>query len=145
MGLQDLLPTLASLAGLTLDRQIDGLDLAPLLEGTVSDVREYFFASCFDEPRQLFMVADKKHKYMYSQNAGVEEFYDLERDPDKRENLVRKSEIQGELKRMRDMLVRWLSENGDTSALENGRLRKTDSDVVAEAHFEAGTMGWRWY
>ena len=49
------------------------------------------------------------------------------------------------MKRMRDLLVRWLSETGDNSILESGHLRKTDTDVVASAQFEAETMGWRWY
>ncbi len=91
------------------------------------------------------MTTDKRHKYMYSQIVAVEEFYDLENDPDERENLVQNPKIQGEMKRMRHLLVRWLSEIGDTSVLENGRLRKTDADVIAKAHFEASTMGWRWY
>ena len=82
---------------------------------------------------------------MYSQIGGVEEFYNLERDPEELSNLVRMPEIQAEMTHMRDFLIRWLDETGDTSILESGRLRKNDTDVVAESRFEADTMGWRWY
>ena len=64
VGLQDLLPTLASLAGLQLDREVDGLDLSPLLQGSAFRERECY-VSCFgDDPCQSYMVADREHKYI---------------------------------------------------------------------------------
>jgi arylsulfatase len=79
-GLQDLLPTMLSLAGSPLEREVDGRDLTPALLGD-QPVREYYIGQCGDDPVQQYMVVSRQWKYIYHQQGGVEELYSQLEDP----------------------------------------------------------------
>jgi len=145
VGLQDVLPTLASLTELKLERSVDGIDLAPLLKGERREVREFFVSYCRNTPQQMYMVADKRVKYVYSQLNGVEELYDLNDDPDELENIVHQAAHGKTVKVMRDRLIAWARENGDTEILDGGKLVMHKEDVLEGVEFQASSMGWRWY
>ena len=145
VGLQDILPTVAALTGIDIDEELDGRSLAPVLRGEPFEERDVFVSTCFDDPRQLFMAADKRFRYSYSQMGGIEELYDLENDPDELTDLVKEPACRDVLENLRTRLIRWLEEMEDASALRDGRLRICDDDILESAKFEPGTMGWRWY
>lgn len=144
VGLQDLLPTLASLAGLDLPRAVDGVDLSPLLRGDRFEEREYIVSTCLDEPRQLYMVADKHWKYMFSQVNRVEELYDLDNDPDELCNVASDPATGEVLALMRQRAIDWARANGDAAILDGDRLKGGPEDVLDGVTFAPGSMGWRW-
>ena len=146
VGLQDLLPTLAGLAGMSLPQAVDGIDLGPLLRGEEGPRREFFVAQCQRSPRQLCMVADRRWKYLYSERGGVEELYDHEHDPDDLTNLACRHASREVLEYFRKALRDWAEEHGDHEILAPGGglavSPMTDAGTVA---FQPGSMGWRWY
>ena len=145
VGLQDLLPTLASLAGIELPQAVDGLDLSPLLEGNTFEEREWIVSYCLGKGSQLYMVADKQWKYCYSEIGGSEELYDLTIDPDELLNIADQPNATSILHTMRDRLRTWAQENGDSDILDGDGLAASDKDVLAGVEFVPKTMGWRWH
>lgn len=155
VGLQDLLPTLMSLTGESLEHEVDGKDLTPLLEDD-KPVREYYVSQCQDNPHQRYMVASKEWKYIYYQYGGIEELYNLQEDPDELNNLAGEDskEIQQTKKKLREYLISWCLENGDTQMIdENSELvkseRKSEEEILASSHTREGkrsySFGRRWY
>ncbi len=145
VGLQDLLPTLASLAGITLPQTVDGMDLSPVLRGEAAPEREWIVSYCLGKGQQLYMVADKRWKYCYSEIGGSEELYDLLNDPDEECNVADQPAVASLLATMRERLRSWATENGDTEILDGDGLARNDKDVLANIAFRPNTMGWRWH
>jgi len=143
VGLQDLLPTLASLAQLDLPQKVDGLDLSPLLRGDPFEEREFIVSYCFSDPTQLYMIADKRFKYAYSQTGGIEELYDLLEDPDELRNIAGDPGTTETLRTMRTRLIGWARENDELSILDGDTLKRNDDDITKDTEFAPRTLGWR--
>lgn len=126
VGLQDLMPTLLSLAGAPLEVPVDGIDLTPVLMKDKA-VRSYYIGQCGDDPNQQYMIISLRYKYIYHQLGGVEELYDQLLDPAELDNLAKSGEpgIRSIIETMRTELLRWCRDNGDYAMLENGMLKKT--------------------
>lgn len=145
-GLQDILPTLATLTGCPLPRAVHGEDLSPILTDPAATGREIFYAQCEEDPIQTAMVTDGHMKYCYAQHGGVEELYDLDVDPQERTNLAMQQDER--LPQWRDVLQREARRYGDTGYLggEDGAMFKsTPLDRNALCDVNADTLGWRWY
>lgn len=150
VGLQDIFPTLASVCGIGAEKgagleQVDGIDLSPLLTGSQFAGRQWIVSTCGDDPRQLFMVADQKWKYCYSQVGGVEELYDMENDPGELENRAQLPGSAPVIDTMRERLRSWLAEMGDTSVIAGPDLAANEEPIIEKAAFDGSRMGWRWY
>jgi arylsulfatase A-like enzyme len=129
----DVAPTLLGLAGLS---------PAPTMRGT--DLRPWMLPSQPFAPRTVFaavntrvMVVRRPFKLIADLTFGVEELYDLSRDPSERRNLA---EARGaERASLRAALDAWLAslaaESGGGAALARGRLgdRTAARDLVALA------------
>lgn len=122
-GLQDLLPTLLSLSGEPLQQEVDGKDLTPVLLEN-KPVRDYYISQCNEGQKQQYMVADKEWKYIYHVLGGVEELFHETEDSHELKNLAESTETQimDVKQKMREYLVTWCRENGDTGILENNEL-----------------------
>ena len=114
----DLAPTLLALAGLTPPAGVQGRSLVPVLEGTSRGWRtsflvvEYFSDTVFPRIRNMgySAVRTERHKYIeYRELQGMNELYDLERDPFEEHNLIGRPEAAPTLTRMRSHLERVLS------------------------------------
>ncbi len=143
-GLQDVLPTLASLAGVSLPYPTDGKDLTSALHGD-DRVREVYIAHCLHSPWQSYMASDARWKYIYSETNGVEELYDVLNDPQELRNLIPEGVAPDVARRLRREIVRWCAENGDTEMLDGNDLKRTEMKVEELCHFQPTSLGWRWY
>lgn len=147
-GLQDVLPTVTSLAGCALGREVDGCDLTEALHDPEAPVREVYYSQCFDHPRQSAMVTDGDWKYCYSQRGPTEELYNLRDDPTELQNLAANSSCAVKLEHWRDVLIREATRLGDTAIVD-----ESTSTGLAEAQFDRSEiaqlpitgMGWTWY
>lgn len=81
----DLLPTLCALAGIPIPARVDGLDLAPILRGGKTDVREVAFTHYRDEQ---FALRDQRWKLIRYPHLQRTELFDLGADPRELRNLA---------------------------------------------------------
>jgi arylsulfatase A-like enzyme len=143
-GLQDILPTLAALAGTPLPEPVDGVDLSPALRSASASGRDLFFGTCNEAPAQTAMVFDGRWKYIYSQQGPTEELYDLEQDPAELQNLALTPDGMARLPDWRARLVAEARRFGDDRLLDGEGLAVAPLDRAALARLPVQGMGWRW-
>jgi arylsulfatase A-like enzyme len=141
-GPLDMLPTLAGLTGCDLPNAVDGDDLTPILRSADAAGRECFVSQTWEPPRQKYMVRTPELKYVYCEQGGTEELYDVAADPQELTNLA--DERPDDVARLRDALVRWCGDHGDTKMVEDGTLAVSPVDKE-RPEFNHRVMGWRWY
>lgn len=122
-GLQDLLPTLMALTGIPLVTEVDGHDLAEVMFNN-RPVRDYYVSQCGNSPKQQYMVCSKDWKYIYHEDGGIEELFNIRNDPDELNNLSAAAEpgIEEVKKNMRDYLIKWCIDNEDNSMISDNEL-----------------------
>ncbi len=109
----DVAPTAIELAGAVPESYIDGRSLTGLFDGTAGEWRKDFFIEYYTDkvwPRAVNLgykaVRTERYKYIrYTDLEGVDEFYDLEKDPYELHNAIGDAvyaEIIGELKKSTD-------------------------------------------
>jgi len=145
VGLQDMLPTLASMSHCPLGEEVHGLDLTEALRDENASVREVFYSQCLDAPRQSAMVFDGRWKYCYAQEGPTEELYDLAEDPDEMANLAGRAGAEALLKPWRERLVEEARRVGDTAILDGDSLVTAPLDRGAIEKLPLGGFGWRWF
>lgn len=92
----DLAPTLLAFAGLTPGQHIEGRSLLPLFSGEATDWRssvfiEYYTDTVFPRVYKMGYKAVRNHQYKYIQYTdleGMDELYDLEKDPFELHNVI---------------------------------------------------------
>ena len=113
----DLAPTLLDLAGVKLDRKLDGRSLVPLLKGQhpldwrQSVLVEYNSDTVFPRLRDMGYQAVRtdRWKYIrYNKLEGMDELYDLKLDPYEMRNVIGEDEAQPVLAKLRQELERLL-------------------------------------
>ncbi|MFW5733239.1 MAG: sulfatase [Planctomycetota bacterium] len=146
-GLQDILPTLATLTGCELDQDVDGMDMTPWASDAETAGRELYYAQCHESPRQAAMVTDGRWKYCRQETGGVEELYDLQEDPHELNNLALADRMDPTLAEWRARLIAEAKRYGDTALLseDESQLRTSPLDRQAIRKAGIGGMGWRWY
>ena len=137
----DLVPTL--LDYMEIDNEnlgYDGTSMMPLIRGDSKDLREFVF---FEESyvQRKIGLRNKRHKYIYAPDgigmcsycqkvhAGVEELYDLEKDPEEKQNAVSsnreladqmRAELEKVIQKLEEKRQRLLEKHGGTGHdLEN--------------------------
>jgi choline-sulfatase len=142
IGLHDIFPTIAHMAGAPLDQPVHGRDMSPVLAGTSSGVRDVIVSETGGEGDRQLMACDGRWKYIYSEINGFEELYDAESDPFEESNVA--SDVPDQIARLRKNLIEWCRETDFASMLDGNDLRKVERDVAPE-DFKGGSFGWRWY
>jgi arylsulfatase len=146
VGLQDLLPTLLSLAEAPLEANVDGKDLSPVIFQN-QPVRDYYIGQCKEDPYQQYMITSSRWKYIYHQCGGVEELYDQIEDYSELNNMAGSQEpdIQHVLETMRKELIAWCVANHDHAMLVNGTLKISERDPSTSWSKPANPFGRRLY
>lgn len=114
----DIAPTLLEVAGLSPGAGIQGRSLVPVLENKMPEWRssfliEYFTDTVFPRIRNMGYVAVRtaRHKYIhYRELQGMDELYDLDKDPYEETNIVDRSDARGILRELQAELRKLLDE-----------------------------------
>ena len=106
-SLLDIFPTFCSAAGQAFDAEFrPGKDLVAFANG--------------EAPAALLHARHKHWKYLWYQNGGYEELYDLENDPRETVNLAKDSAYAGRLAELREATVAWVRRYGDPAGRIDG-------------------------
>jgi N-acetylglucosamine-6-sulfatase len=114
----DIAPTLLEVAGLQPDGGMQGRSLAPVLKKNAREWRssfliEYFTDTVFPRIRNMGYVAVRtaRHKYInYRELQGMDELYDLDKDPYEATNIVDRPDGRETLQQMQAELRRLLEQ-----------------------------------
>ncbi len=124
VGMTDVLPTLTEGLGLEYPQEVGqpfGDSLLGLEGGGLASDRDAFFIDYAWGSRRWIAVRTQEHKYALFAEAGLQELYDLRRDPRETHNLVDEdSELTSSLK---NHVLRWERRYGLASSFENGEFR----------------------
>ncbi len=117
VNLVDLMPTILEAAGVSPTIPVDGHSIVPLLKGEpVADWPDDVYAEYHGYELALCtqrMVRTESWKYIYNP-CFEDELYDVVSDPGELRNLADKLGYKHVLRRMKERMVRWLSQTGDT-------------------------------
>lgn len=145
-GLQDVLPTLADLAGCPLPQAVHGMSLRPILEDPAAAGRNVYYGS-WGDPResQSAMLFDGRWKYGYSQQGPTEELYDLQDDPQELRNLASEGGNEVRLAEWRRRLIGEAKRLGDTQLVSGDQLPTAPLDRSQFPKLPVRGVGWRWF
>lgn len=114
----DVAPTILQAAGLQKPANMPGKSFIQLLKGDSTKWRDKIFYEYYweyDFPMTPVIYGVRTDKFKYIRNQGVwdtNEFYDLEKDPAERVNLIAKPEYADTVKEMANELYDWLEQTG---------------------------------
>ncbi len=135
--LRDIMPTVLEMAGVDIPDTVDGLSLMPFVTGPgPSSWREEIHGEHTHFDQSLHWVTDGRRKYLWASARGVEQFFDLETDPQELHNLIDDPERTEEVADWRGRLIGYLTgrEEGFVAdgALVTGRPVQTErSDITS--------------
>lgn len=116
----DVAPTLLEAAGLRPGAEIQGRSLLPVLKKEAREWREsflieYFTDTVYPRIRNMGYVAARtaRHKYIrYRELQGMDELYDLEKDPYEETNIIDDPDARDTLRQMRVILQSLIEQTG---------------------------------
>ena len=89
------------------------------------------------------MAFDGRFKYCYAECGGVEELYDLKKDPDELQNLSKNKTHTNKLSKLRNYVIGWCKKNNDCYMLDKkGKLRKSKIDIKTLRKNPVDILGW---
>ena len=109
--LEDLMPTLAALAGAKCPK-VDGVNLVPALQGEDVAIRPWLHfehAPCYSQRQAFQAMTDGHVKYIWRTLDGTELLFDLDADPREEHNLAHDASSQELLTQWRGRMIRGLA------------------------------------
>lgn len=112
--LMDLMPTFCELAGAKVPVGVDGISLAPVLQGKEDAIRESLFLSYANSQRA---IRESRWKLIRFPEIGKTQLFDLEDDPSEVNDLSERPEQQERVAKMMQKLAALQKQVGDEAPL----------------------------
>ena len=122
--LEDIMPTLLTLAGLPVPRVVSGVNLVPGLRGADRMIREilhFEHSPCYSRPQAFHALTDGRFKYIWRPASGLELLFDLNADPRELHDLARTPSQAATLKKWRECLIARLADRPE-GFVQDGKL-----------------------
>jgi len=122
--LEDIMPTLLSLAGTRSPARVDGADLTATLRGGKQTIRKWLHfehAPCYSKAQAYHALTDGRFKYIWRPLDGREHLFDLEKDPTEIRDLSDDAACGELLAKWRATMVERLA-NRPEGFVEDGKL-----------------------
>jgi arylsulfatase A-like enzyme len=122
--LEDIMPTVLSLADTKSPAHVDGVDLVPILRGQKRLIREWLHfehAPCYSQEQAFHALTDGHFKYIWRPVNGREHLFDLDKDPREEHDLSKDAQCLSLLETWRNRLIQRLAARPEGFS-ENGRL-----------------------
>ncbi len=123
-SLVDIFPTVASCAGIVRQDQRPGTDLMEYIAGDRHC--DFGVSEMFTPPNYMLHVRTKEWKYLFYQNGGYEQLYNLKEDPHELNDLAHDANYKKMKEEIKTAALEWIIKYGNVEyALDNrGDLRK---------------------
>ncbi len=131
--LRDVMPTVLELAGVSIPETVVGRSLVPLLDSAPEDWREYIHGehcTCYSEEQEMQYVTDGKRKFIWLPKIGVQQFFDLEKDPGEITNLIDDPARKDEIAKWRGFLIKELEER-NCGWVSGGHLAEVSGNLYS--------------
>ena len=142
IGLEDILPTLLSVAGGDIPDAVEGRNLLALLDDSDSNWRTFYHGEhspgIYDPENGMQYVVGERYKFIWNPVTGEEFLFDLCEDPNEEWNIAEDSEFEELHAMWRDRLIQRLDgrpegyvDNGELSTVSPGGVGIGDIDDCA--------------
>jgi len=124
VSLEDVMPTLLSLAEVKAPTYTDGVNLCPILRGEKKNVRPYLHfehAPCYSKAQAFHALTDGRYKYIWRPYSGEEQLFDLQSGPKEERDLAKAPASEKTLRQWRNRLIDRLADRPEGFVRE-GRL-----------------------
>jgi arylsulfatase A-like enzyme len=111
----DIAPTILSMAGVTVPKEMQGINLIDLVENKIQERNEFFYQHYYIGGQRIprvEAVVTKDFKYINWIENNVEELFDIRHDPHETENLVKDQAYKGKLNEFRKRYHQLKEKNG---------------------------------
>lgn len=122
--LEDIMPTLLSLAGTKSPAQVDGVDLTAALGGQKQDIRQWLHfehATCYSKAQAYQALTDGHFKYIWRPTDDREHLFDIDNDLPEARDLSKDASHDATLKVWRKRLIKRLA-NRPEGFVKDGKL-----------------------
>lgn len=109
--LRDIMPTILECCGLPIPPTVDGKNVMRAINNeTWRDYLHGEHSTCYSSDEEMHYLTDGKTKYIWFPRTGKEMFFDLENDPEERQELSSAPSHQTTIERWREILTKELSD-----------------------------------
>lgn len=119
--LRDIMPTVLEMAGVPIPETVDGLSLLPHVTGEQDGGwRSEIHGEHTHFDQSLHWITDGRRKYLWASARGLEQYFDLEQDPQELHNLINDPGRQDEITHWRNTLINYLTDREEGYVADGG-------------------------
>jgi len=127
----DLMPTILSLAGISIPQEVEGQDLSPILTETTNSIHDHVMVEISHD---IGIITDHWKMFVYPNGEG--ELYNIDKDPEELKNLYFNSQYAKIKEELKKHLIDFRSENASRFEVEQPKPLVTKN----EYHFKQGDI-----